>query len=73
MLEKVKRIDICNQNDYSENNENYIVRMIVVGECESVPPKEQVSKRPLKPISQVEELQQDASLERVCVRTPPKG
>jgi hypothetical protein len=47
--------------------------MIVVGECESEPPKEQVSKRPLKPISQVEELQQDASLESVFIKHHQRG
>ncbi len=42
------------------------VRMIVVGECKRkcIPPKEQTPKIPLEQISQVNGLQQDATLER---------
>ena len=49
--------------------------MTVVGECiDTKPPKEQVPKRPLKQISQVDGTTMGrASGESVYSRTPPKG
>jgi hypothetical protein len=51
---KQKTLDLNSFNNYSENNKK-IERMTVVGECTFyTPPKEQVPKKPLELISQVD-------------------